>query len=125
MAELVGYRLWSLGRYDAAVLSQQIEHGEIRGGAAIRETMAFQICDCTAGQALAKLVQQSGFANPWLSRNPYHLSLALLHLRQGRVQYCQLSLPTHKATAWGPPEPRVCGMPQHGICSRLPHSFST
>jgi hypothetical protein len=76
----------AVGRGDATVRPQPVEHGEVGRGAAIGETVAFQVCHPGRGQPLAPLREEPRLAHAGLPHDPHTLPPTTSHLRQERVQ---------------------------------------
>ena len=76
-AHLRGDGVIAVGRRDAAVRPQPVEHREVGHGAAVRETAAFQVCHPVRQQLLAPLREKPRLADAGLSHNPHHLPTAI------------------------------------------------
>ena len=101
-----GDRLGAVRFGDAAVVPQEVQHGQIGDGLPIGEAAPGEVRQAFPRQALAKLVEEPRLAHACLRDNPDHLPLTGLDLRQHLVQHGQVALAAGKPTQGALPQPR-------------------
>src|SRR5262249_26763750 len=93
---LPGNSLRAIRVGDPTVVAEEVDDGMVGHGMPIGEAASFEIRHSSAGQALAKLIEQARLAASCFRNNANDLSLPAFRLLQRLNQACEFTLPSGK-----------------------------